>query len=140
MPPEPAGRMPALRSARFQRAGSRSILAPRRCNWRQGRRQKPQARVPALRAFVPWCFAISWWRCIRRLHAAKSKVIASGAELAFAARSDHVTSAILVGAQKRTAAMDALFLGRLSGIERRVRPLRIACDAAGFGQLHVVIR
>ena len=52
------------------------------------------------------------------LDAAKTEVITGGTDFAFAARPDHVAGAILVGAEKRAAAVDALFLGWLSGIVR----------------------
>ena len=65
-----------------------------------------------------------------RFHAAEAEVIARGAHLALAARADHVARAVLVGAEERAAAVHALLLGRLGGIERSVRALRIARDAA----------
>jgi hypothetical protein len=44
-------------------------------------------------------------------------MIGAGIDFAFAVRADDVTRTVLVVAKKRAAAMDALFLVRLGGIE-----------------------
>jgi hypothetical protein len=45
-------------------------------------------------------------------------MIGAGVDFAFAARADDVTRTVLIVAKKRAAAMHALFLVRLGGIER----------------------
>ena len=42
-----------------------------------------------------------------------AEVITACADLAFTARADQISTAILIRAEKRSAAMDALFLARL---------------------------
>ena len=54
---------------------------------------------------------------VSRHHTAKTEMVGSRADLALAARPDHVARAVLVGAEKRAAAMNFLLLGRLRGIE-----------------------
>jgi hypothetical protein len=66
-----------------------------------------------------------------RLHARETDVIAGGAHLALAARADHVMGPILVGAKKRAAAMNTLFLSRFGGINRCVGALGIARHTTG---------
>src|SRR5262245_60941375 len=73
------------------------------------------------------------------LHAAKAEMVGAGADLAPAARADDVARAVLIGAEKRPAAMDLLGLLRLGRIERRDRAARIACDAACRRELRIVI-
>src|SRR5271165_5136044 len=60
-------------------------------------------------------------------------------DLAFATRTHHVTGTILVGAKKRTAFLNALFLCRLRGIEWHFRALRVSRDVAGLGKLFEII-
>ena len=77
---------------------------------------RPQVCCPTRGVFSVlrcWCLAY-----LRRAYRAKAEVIARGADLAFAARADHVAGAILVGAEKRAAAMHALFLRRLGRVDR----------------------
>src|SRR5262245_52329238 len=52
----------------------------------------------------------------RGFHTTKAKMVAAGADLAFAARPHHVTRAILIGAQKGAAAVHALFFARFDRI------------------------
>src|SRR6478672_7398251 len=59
---------------------------------------------------------------------------------AFAARADDVPRAILLIAKKRAAAMDSLLLVRLSGIQWRLGPLRIARHSAFVYERFIVIR
>src|SRR5205809_971163 len=73
------------------------------------------------------------------LHAAKADVVRGGPDFAFAAGADHVTGAILVRAQVRAAALDALLLPRLRGIERALRALRVARDDPGARESLVVV-
>jgi len=68
------------------------------------------------------------------LYAAEAEVAAAGADLTLAAGADHVTGAILVGAEERAAPVNALLLGRLQRVERSVRPPRVARDAARGGR------
>src|SRR5262245_61163211 len=72
-------------------------------------------------------------------HAAETAVVTSGGDLAFPARADHVPRAVLVGAQERPAAMDALGLVRFGRIERRFGPLRVAGDIFFVGESLVVV-
>ena len=58
-----------------------------------------------------------WGGLLSRLHAAKAEMVGAGVDFAFAARADDVTRAVLVVAQKRASAMDALFLVRLGWIK-----------------------
>src|SRR5438552_19146033 len=58
-------------------------------------------------------------------HAAKAEMVGAGIDFAFTARADDVARAILVVAQKRTAAVHALLFARLGRIERSIRPFRI---------------
>src|SRR5271157_5705238 len=60
-------------------------------------------------------------------------------DLTFAARAHHVAGAILVGAKKRTAFLNALFLCRLGGIEWHFRALRVQRDVAILGKLFEII-
>ena len=62
----------------------------------------------------------------RRHNAAEAEMVAGGVLFAFAAGSDHIARAVLVGAKKRAAAMHALFLVGLGGIEGCVGTLGIA--------------
>jgi hypothetical protein len=62
-------------------------------------------------------------------------VIRRRIDLAFATRAHHVAGAILVGAKKRTAFVNALFLCRFGGIEWRFRALRVSRAVACFGKL-----
>jgi len=65
------------------------------------------------------------------LHAAKAEMIGGGPDFAFAAGAHHITGAILARARIRAPAVDALLLARLCGIERALRPLRIANNDSG---------
>src|SRR5271166_1710309 len=60
-------------------------------------------------------------------------------DLAFAACTHHVTGTILVGAKKRTAFLNALFLCRLRGIEWHFGALRVSRDVAVLGKLFEII-
>ena len=62
-------------------------------------------------------------------------MVRAGADFAFAARADHVAGAELIGAEKRSAAMDPFLHAGFGGIERVGRTLRVAGDAADRGQL-----
>src|SRR4051794_19851336 len=66
-------------------------------------------------------------------------MIGAGIDIALAARTDHVARAELVRAEKRAAAVHALFHAGLGGIERARWPLRIAGDGGARGQLRVVV-
>src|SRR6267378_5992577 len=66
-------------------------------------------------------------------------MVAPCADLSFTPRAHHITCAILIGAQKRAAAMHALFFGGLRRIERSVRPLRVAGDATQRRELLKII-
>jgi hypothetical protein len=70
-----------------------------------------------------------------RQHAAESEVVCPRVDLALAARANHVTGAILIGAKKRTAFVNALFLYRLGGIKGQFLALRVCRDAAWRRQL-----
>ena len=59
-----------------------------------------------------------------RLYTPKAEVIGAGADFTLSSRAHDVARAILVGAQKRSATVNFLSLGGLSGIVGRVRPLR----------------
>ena len=72
-------------------------------------------------------------------HAAESDVVGPRIDLAFAARADHVAGAILIGAKKGTAFLNALFLCRLGWIEWRFRALWVSRDVAGLGKLFKII-
>src|ERR1043166_2189599 len=52
------------------------------------------------------------------LHAAKTEMVRAGVDFPFAARADDVARTVMIVAKKRPAAMHALFLVRLGGIER----------------------
>src|SRR5262252_711632 len=78
--------------------------------------------------------------CAHSLRATKTEMIGSRAELSFPTRADHVPRAVLVGTEKRSAAMDLLRLARLGRIERRARPARIARNGARGHELCVVVR
>ena len=67
-------------------------------------------------------------------HAAEAEMVRAGADFALAARADHVARAVLIGAEERAAAVHALLLARLGGIEGCCRALRVARDAAGRGK------
>src|SRR5271169_1604729 len=56
-----------------------------------------------------------------RLHATKAEMIGPGGDFAFAVCAHHVTRAILVGAQKRAAAVNFLFVVRFR-LDRRACP------------------
>src|SRR5436853_3209994 len=73
-------------------------------------------------------------------HTPKAQMIAPGADFAFASCPDHIARAVLVGAEERAAAVDALFFGRLARIKAALRPLRIAHHASGPRELIVIIR
>jgi hypothetical protein len=60
-------------------------------------------------------------------------------DLALATRAHHVAGAILVGAKKRTAFLNALFLCRLGWIEWHFRALRVSRDVACRGKLFEII-
>src|SRR5580765_1700849 len=65
------------------------------------------------------------------LYAPKAEVIGGGADFALSSRAHHIARAILVRAQKRSATVNFLSLGGLSGIVGRVGPERIADHACG---------
>src|SRR5271166_6182693 len=66
-------------------------------------------------------------------------MIGARIDLTFAARAHHIAGAILVGAKKRTAFLNALFLCRLGWIEWHFRALRVARDVADLGKLFEII-
>src|ERR1700756_2934576 len=66
-------------------------------------------------------------------------MIRTGIYFAFAARADDVARTILLIAKKRPTAMDSLLLVRLSRIQWRIRPLRIARDASFVCERFIVI-
>ena len=82
----------------------------------------------------------NWLRVLtRRFHAAKAEMVRAGVDFAFAACPDDVAGTKLFVAKKRAAAMHALLLVRLSGIERRIGSLRIARDTAFIRERLVII-
>ena len=82
---------------------------------------------------------VGLWLLSRGLDAAKSEMVATGSDLTFPTRADHVTSAILVRAKERAATMHTFLLRRFGRIKRRFRTLRISDYLTGFGDLRVVI-
>src|SRR5262245_5876125 len=58
-------------------------------------------------------------------------MIAGGTNLPFAAGANHVAGTVLVGAKKRSSAVDALLFSGFGGIVRGVGPRGIARHAAG---------
>src|SRR5450755_2117172 len=81
-----------------------------------------------------------FWKS-RRLHAAEADVITAGVNVPFAARSHHVTGAILIRAEERTAAMHPLGLV-IAGIVAGGRTLRIAYYRTATRQLEprIIVR
>src|SRR5271169_2026523 len=78
--------------------------------------------------------------CGYRLDTSKTEMIGPSGNFAFASCAHYIARAVLVSAQKRSAAVNFLFFGRLRGIKRRVRPLRISRHASCDCQLLVVVR
>ena len=66
-------------------------------------------------------------------------MIRGGAGLALAPRSYHVASAMLVSTQKRASLLYPFEYARLSGIERILRALRIACYAPLGGKSLIIV-
>ena len=56
-------------------------------------------------------------------------MVRAGSDISLAARADHVARAVLIGAEKRSAAMHAFPHAGFVGIERVGRALRVAGDA-----------
>src|SRR5262245_13689011 len=67
-------------------------------------------------------------------------MVRAGVDVALAARAHHIARAVLVGAEERAAALDALLVVRLGWIERRGGTVRIARDAALGRELRVRVR
>ena len=63
------------------------------------------------------------------LHAAESEMVRAGADVALAAGADHVARAVLIGAEKGAAAMDALLHAGFARIERVGRTLGLRATA-----------
>src|SRR5271169_2899087 len=78
--------------------------------------------------------------CGYRLDTSKTEMIGPSGNFAFASCAHYIARAVLVSAQKRSAAVNFLFFVRLRGIKRRVRPLRISRHASCDCQLLVVVR
>src|SRR5262245_40246452 len=70
---------------------------------------------------------------------AKAEMVGARGGLALAARADHVARAVLLGAEKRAAAVHALGHSGLGWIGRRVRAARILRNARAR-ELRVVVR
>src|SRR5215469_7292965 len=75
-----------------------------------------------------------------RFHTTKTKMIRAGADFTFSPSTHDIARTILICAQKRSAALHALFLGWFGRVEGRVRTLGIACDCTCRRKLLVVIR
>src|SRR5215472_50394 len=71
--------------------------------------------------------------------ATETKVVCTGGDLTFAARAHHVTGAILIGAQIRSASMHFFGLGRLSRIKRCRRTLWVSGNASHRSELLIVV-
>src|SRR5262245_11284513 len=80
------------------------------------------------------------WTLMRIPHQPDAKIIPARADRALAAGAENVSTAILIGAEKRSTAKDALFWVGFGGVERRFRALRIACAATTRGELGIIIR
>ena len=70
---------------------------------------------------------------------AKTQMVCARVWLALAACADHIAGAVLIGAEKRAAAVDALFNAGFVRVVRIVRPMRILGDTARRRKLFVVI-
>src|SRR5271166_6034043 len=66
-------------------------------------------------------------------------MIGARIDLTFAASAHHIAGAILVGAKKRPAFLNTLFLCRLGWIECHFRALRVSRDVAGLSKLFEII-
>ena len=73
------------------------------------------------------------------LDAPEAEVIGAGAELTLATRADDVARAVLIGAKKRTAAMDALLLAWLGRVVRRIRTGRVVRHGTANRERGVVV-
>src|SRR5215831_3853030 len=85
------------------------------------------------------CCLRAWSIGVCGFYAAKSKVVRTCAYFTLAACADDIARAILIGTKKRSAAMDFLRLTRLRGIERCVRPTRIAGYSTCLSELRIII-
>src|ERR1700733_3413948 len=66
-------------------------------------------------------------------------MVGTSGSFAFAASSDHIAGAILIGTQKGSAAHDPLGYTTLGRIEGVVRASRVAADCTGGGELPIVV-
>ena len=66
-------------------------------------------------------------------------MVRAGTDITLPARANHVARAVLIGAEKGAAAMDAFLHAGFVGIERVGRTLRVARDGSGRSQLGVVV-
>ena len=82
------------------------------------RRARRSARRSGLWIVTVLHVGLSSWLRTTGFHAAESEMVRAGIGFALAARAHHIARAVLIGAEKRSAAMDAFLHAGFAGIER----------------------